>query len=210
MAKIKQGIFGGFSGKIGNVIGSSWKGINVMKIMPTSVANPKTAAQVANRGRFTYATAFAKVILLAIVKPLNDRAAQLMSGYNKFVKQSIEAFNSSGLNDLSKIVISTGRIAPAKTLVVTGAAGQKQLDLEWAFDETVPTALATDKAYILIVNKTNGEVATSSAEFVRAEEAGEVSFPSNMTAGDDVGIYIAFTNTLGESGPQAANIKEIE
>ena len=41
MAIISQGILGGISGKIGNVVGGSWKGIDYLRIMPASVANPK-------------------------------------------------------------------------------------------------------------------------------------------------------------------------
>ena len=45
MGKIRQGIIGGFSGKVGNVVGAAWKGISYMRILPVSVANPKTDAQ---------------------------------------------------------------------------------------------------------------------------------------------------------------------
>ena len=31
MGTIKQGILGGFSGKVGTVVGSSWKGISYMR-----------------------------------------------------------------------------------------------------------------------------------------------------------------------------------
>jgi hypothetical protein len=41
MGKISKGILGGFSGKIGNVVGATWKGIDYMRIMPASVANPQ-------------------------------------------------------------------------------------------------------------------------------------------------------------------------
>jgi len=40
MGKINQGILGGFSGKVGNVIGGNWKGIDYMRVKPASVANP--------------------------------------------------------------------------------------------------------------------------------------------------------------------------
>ena len=45
MGKIKQGILGGFKGKVGTVIGSSWNGIAYMRGLAQSVKNPKTAAQ---------------------------------------------------------------------------------------------------------------------------------------------------------------------
>ena len=41
MGKINQGILGGVSGQVGNVIGGTWKGIDYLRIKPSSVANPK-------------------------------------------------------------------------------------------------------------------------------------------------------------------------
>ena len=53
MGKIKKGILGGFSGKTGSVVGGSWKGIDYMRSLATSVANPKTSAQVTVRTNFS-------------------------------------------------------------------------------------------------------------------------------------------------------------
>ena len=53
MGKIKQGILGGFRGKVGNVIGGNWKGIDYMRVKPASVANPKTVGQVGQRNKFS-------------------------------------------------------------------------------------------------------------------------------------------------------------
>ena len=52
MGKIKQGILGGFKGKVGTVIGSSWNGISYMKGLPQSQKDPKTAAQLSQRNYF--------------------------------------------------------------------------------------------------------------------------------------------------------------
>ena len=52
MGKIKQGILGGFKGKVGTVIGASWNGIAYMRGLAQSVKNPKTAGQTTQRGFF--------------------------------------------------------------------------------------------------------------------------------------------------------------
>ena len=39
MGTIKQGILGGFSGKVGTVVGSSWKGISYMRGQAQNVKN---------------------------------------------------------------------------------------------------------------------------------------------------------------------------
>ena len=52
MGKIKQGILGGFRGKVGTVIGASWNGISYMRGLAQSHKNPKTAAQMQQRAFF--------------------------------------------------------------------------------------------------------------------------------------------------------------
>ena len=52
MGKIKQGILGGFRGKVGTVIGASWNGIAYMRGLAQSHKNPKTAAQLQQRAFF--------------------------------------------------------------------------------------------------------------------------------------------------------------
>ena len=52
MGKIKQGLLGGFKGKVGTVIGASWNGIAYMRGLAQSVKNPKTAAQLQQRAYF--------------------------------------------------------------------------------------------------------------------------------------------------------------
>ena len=52
MGTIKQGILGGFNGKVGTVIGASWKGITYMRGIAASNSNPQTEAQLDQRARF--------------------------------------------------------------------------------------------------------------------------------------------------------------
>ena len=52
MGKIKQGILGGFKGKVGTVIGSSWNGIAYMRGLPQSTKDRKSAAQLVQRDFF--------------------------------------------------------------------------------------------------------------------------------------------------------------
>lgn len=116
MGKIKQGILGGFSGKVANVVGSSWKGIAVMKSLPLSVANPRTSAQILQRERFSNLVILAASILTSVVKPLWDRFAQKMSGFNDFVKSNFDNF----IGETSEIyfpgiAISKGKMLEAKT-----------------------------------------------------------------------------------------------
>ncbi len=62
MGTIKQGILGGFSGKVGTVVGGSWKGISYMRGRAQSVKNPRTEAQMEQRSKFALTLSFLKPI----------------------------------------------------------------------------------------------------------------------------------------------------
>ncbi|MDK2788577.1 MAG: hypothetical protein PWP07_1822, partial [Epulopiscium sp.] len=44
MARIKKGILGGVSGRLGNVIGGSWKGVDYLRSLPSGGRKDATAA----------------------------------------------------------------------------------------------------------------------------------------------------------------------
>ena len=58
MGTIKQGILGPFSGKVGTVIGSFWKGIAVMRGIAPSITDAKSYAQLEQRANFKVIVVF--------------------------------------------------------------------------------------------------------------------------------------------------------
>ena len=87
MGVIKQGILGGFQNKVGPVIGTSWKGINVIKSRPTSVAYSNTELQQEQRTAMRQIAAYLRSFGLENVRLLNNAQAVRMSGYNRCVKK---------------------------------------------------------------------------------------------------------------------------
>jgi hypothetical protein len=53
VGKIKQGILGAFSGKVGSVVGASWKGIDYMRSLPNASTTPRTDAQNAQTSKMS-------------------------------------------------------------------------------------------------------------------------------------------------------------
>ena len=87
MGTIKQGILGGFSGKVGTVIGSSWKGISYMKGRAQSVRNPKTAAQVMQRNYFRQLASLAAQLTDDQLHALFPKSVKGMTRRNLLQKQ---------------------------------------------------------------------------------------------------------------------------
>lgn len=149
MGVIKQGILGGFSNKVGTVIGSSWKGIAVMRSMPLSVANPKTAAQVANRSKFGQITKLGLQILSSTIQPNFNPIAKKMSGYNLWCKINRDLYEGkTAVQMAGAIVVSKGELSNSDILM-NYTTGASSFTLTW--DKTVknPKDQNTDKLVVV-------------------------------------------------------------
>ena len=60
MGKISQGILGGFSGKVGPIVGCRWKSIFYIRSRAARVSNPNTLLQQCQRGKFRSTVNFLK------------------------------------------------------------------------------------------------------------------------------------------------------
>src|SRR5690554_5177519 len=53
MAKLREGILGGLSGKVGTVVGGRWRDVDYIRSKPAIVRNPNTESQQKQRTRFS-------------------------------------------------------------------------------------------------------------------------------------------------------------
>lgn len=201
MGIIKQGILGGFSGKVANVVGTSWKGIAVVKSQPLSVANPRTAAQVAQRNKLSACVSVLQPMLAEVIKPLNDRFAGQMSGYNYALQKSIDAFDPSGnLSTPENFKISR---STAKAQLVDAIAAEAKITkykVRWTSDAGEGYALATDRGYLVCVNAANNKVAVSTG-FTRGNGQAYVEFADGeVEVSDTLNFYLAFLRADGTVG----------
>ena len=208
MGVIKQGILGGFKGKVGSVIGTSWKGKAVMKSMPLSVANPRTAGQVLQRNKFKTIVELASGILASIVKPLWDRFASGMSGYNAFVSANCDAVLPNSSLDYNKLVIAKGKmLAPVNvTRVLSGTT--------CTFGVTHPVgdrfALPTDNIFVLAYSDADSKVIfAGQAVGQRGSSAGASATFTVPVGTVDTDIEIGSVAYLRADGSEVSNSKTV-
>lgn len=199
-AVIKRGILGGFQNKIGNVVGSSWKGIATMRTLPLSVANPKTSDQVAQRTAFSGASKMGSQLLASVVKPLWDRFAQQESGYNAFVRKNIGVFNASGLSAPNDLMISKGTLALSTPISQTWNSATNSLTFAWN-PTTQGDANPTDEVFIAVIDAEFGIVNPQAQGFNTGvpRSAGTVTVVTNFApnSATQVAVYYAFRKLDG-------------
>jgi len=197
MAKIKQGIFGAISGKIGNLVGSSWKGIAVMKIKAASVSNPKTSGQVAQRSNFKNAVKFASEILSPIIIPLWNRFSVQMSGFNSFVQSNISNFTTPMPNIPANLIMSTGKIGATTINSITASSITNHVDFTWTDDSGSENKLSTDVAYLLAINVSSGVIMGAYSGDTRSSGGSSIPNAIAPAIGESVWGYIAFRRADG-------------
>ena len=196
MGIINQGILGAVRKKVGNVVGASWKGIPVLKIYQPVVSNPKTAAQVTVRTGFKAFAQLASLILASYIKPLWDRNAVRMSGYNAFMKANAE-FIADGSSPFDVEFVATKGKMDA-TAITSGSASASGITLNWDSSATSRYALPEDKPYVLALNVTQGTVAFAGLAGSAAKRSdGTVTIAAAalmnaITSGDDLDVYLSF------------------
>lgn len=131
MGTIKRGILGGFKNKVGSVIGSSWKGIDTMRSMPLSVANPRTAKQVAVRSNFKTLVTAASAVNSTLIRPYWSRFAKQMTGANAFIRENYDNFKNPAILFSENAILSKGKLDLVTNVIVTDTVYPAPLEINF-------------------------------------------------------------------------------
>jgi len=155
MAKLSQGINGPFSGKVGAVVGYTWKGIPVMRGRPSPRTKPFTPKELNQQAKFR--------IMNQFLRPANDlinvtfaHLALQMSAFNKAfsynIKNAITGVAPNLAIDFKMALISRGDLpnveSPAVSSPSTGL-----LQFTWTDNTGKGNAKATDKAFVAVYSE---------------------------------------------------------
>ena len=197
MGKIKKGILGGFSGKTGTVVGGSWKGIEYMRSLATSVANPKTAAQVTVRSNFkTIASIMAKAN--PITKLSNWSNAKKQSAFNAAVRINYDSAIVNDEIDLERL--SFGEFSRVGLTNLHAAFENDEtnfsLDLTWVNDADGSVSFADDMVVVVIVRTSaDGNYEESTINYLDAKREDEqlhisIGLVESFNDGDTFYAYV--------------------
>ena len=199
MGKISQGILGGFSGKVGNVIGVNWKGIDYMRVKPASVANPKTEGQVDQRSKFSTVLQFLQP-LQGFLKVGFHAYAVKMTEFNSAmsynVKNAITGEYPDYAIDFESALVSRGALTGALNPEAS-SPGLGQVQFNWADNSNDGNASPTDKAMVLVYNPVKNEAVYVTDGPERSTGTHTLTVPDNYSS-DTVHTFIAFLNEENE------------
>jgi hypothetical protein len=192
MGVILQGILGGFSGKVGPVVGGKWKVIDYMRsyVIP---ANPNTVSQQAVRTKFAALVARARDILTTILQPYWDPFQTNMSGFNAWIAENYSETNATGILDAT-VIMAKGTLT--KQMIDTAVYGGTEFDVTWVENEN-GNALPTDSIMCICYNLVAKQFFFAAAPVARSVETITVPAPEGGAGADNILWIFAFRG----SGP---------
>lgn len=202
MGEIKRGILGGFSGKVGTVVGANWKSISYMRSLAVNVSNPRTAKQRLQRAKFKLCVQFLKPMVdylnvsyqyLGVNRtPFNAAMADLMG-------RAVTVSGEQICLDYEKALVASGNLTTPRDPLVE-VQGNK-LIFSWEDNSGTGNADATDLAMPLVINKETGEVLFLLEAASRTECQAEMELPDSWD-NQALAVYLAFRN---ESATRCSN-----
>lgn len=195
MARYKEGILGGFYGSVGNVIGSSWRGVDYMRSRPARVNDAKTPAQLAQRQKFQLILHF-----LRRVKPMinlgfqSDRprttSMNLASSYN--LKNAIAGTYPDQQIDFPSLLISRGDLT-GNWSAVAESNDPGEIEFSWPDNSESGSAQPDDKVMILAYDPVRELPVYQVDAAERQDESAALSLPA-ILEGETVECYLAFVS----------------
>jgi len=187
------GCFSAFRGKIGGVVGSKWKSIDVGRIYVVP-SNPNTPAQQTVRERFSAVQAYASSLLSTLIQTYWDPFYNTMSGYNAFIGANYSLLSNTDTFD-EDCVVSKGTLEPLPSITSASVTGTT---LTLTFDETISgNGLATDVLKCVVHRVIPNTLHFCTSSQTRADSPATITVPSGTT--DDDYVYVFLHRGTGSS-----------
>lgn len=178
MGKINQGILGGFSGKVGNVVGGNWKGINYMRIL-TKPSNPNSEKQVNQRTKFSLALSFLQPItpfLRVGYKLFTSKQTAFNAAMSQVLTNAIIGDVPDVSIDYNAIAVAKGTLTPAQAASYGYEVGQ--ITITWSDNSGNGSAQSTDKAMYVVYNPAKIDAVFETAGALRSAMSQTVALPA--------------------------------
>lgn len=198
MGKLQGGILGIMTGKVGGVVGSTWKDKNTLRSYRSSIAVNNTAKAVASKNVFAECVAKATQINGVIGRDLWQRFEKSQSGYNALVAQFRSAYNFNNVFEPGNLILSKGKIEETPIVSASINATNKDITITWN-TETTGYQLPSDIPYVVIMSVDNLLLkAYNGDDLLTKRSDGRIVIPNFQTVGSyDKYVYLMFRRNDG-------------
>ncbi|MFD2557077.1 DUF6266 family protein [Sphingobacterium tabacisoli] len=212
MGTIVNGANGGFKGKAGSIIGSSWKSINYIKGLYKKRTKPLTEAQLIQQEKFK--------LLMRFLLPINflikigfgrkgmDRQTPINAAFQFNLENVISGVYPDFELDYSKVSISTGTLYGGGTVGVSHDTGELTYVWSTEANELLET-FADDLVYVLAYHAGQDEFVTSQVSSTRADGTVTFGLPEHLQTGS-VHTWMFLSNRMKTRLSKSVYLGEVQ
>lgn len=189
------GAWGEIRNKVGNIVASSWKGINTARVYKIP-NNPNTTSQVVQRARMARSVFIARQLMGELIQPYWDPFYDKMSGFNAWVKENIMLLAPTTYNLTANAIMSKGNLLGVASLTSTYNTATGVVEVTWVDNSNGTTGLSTDRAFIVVASLDGNVYADELKIDTRLDELTSVTIDTGLTATNLI-TWIFFTRGSG-------------
>ena len=195
MAKYKQGVHGSYSGRVGNVISSKWKSINVLKIRPAQVNNPNTEKQQKQRSKFGLIMQFLNANRLLVrtgFKPYAIDMTEVNAALAANIKTAIVGEFPDYMVDYAAVTLSKG-ILPVLSGGSMSSPSAATIHVSWVDNSTNMGAHSTDKLHLSVYDPESNRAQIFMSNAERSVEGSDLQITPEWS-GKTLEVWAFFTD----------------
>lgn len=195
MASFEKGILGGFSGKVGNVVGYRWRGRNFMRSLPQGGTDAPTENQLLQRSKFKlvikFLSPFKGFLSTYFGKKQGDKSPFNLAVSYHLTEAVLETPQGLEL-DYARVLISRGDLRGLETPAVLAQANQ-ELVFTWTDNSGQGDAYPEDAFTTLVFEPVSNIYQLYEGIATRQDGTVTVTLPAYL-AGLEVQVWATFVN----------------
>ena len=198
MGKITNGILGGFSGTLGPAVGSSWKGIQVIRSRPPRRRGKSSPDQLTQMAKMSLVSGFLQPLTGFLNRTYNSVTVR-MSCFNKAlsynIRNAITGDYPAFRMNYEQVLLGRGDLLNAK-MPTADSSSKGTLSFSWIDNSGEGSAKATDQAFVAVYCEALNQWETSDEGSLRI--AGSYTLDVAAFSGKAVHGYIGFLSADGK------------
>ncbi|WP_449387135.1 DUF6266 family protein [Chryseobacterium lineare] len=207
MARITKGILGGFSGKVGTIVGANWRGQDIIRSIPKPSNRPPSEKQQLQQEKFKMVIAFLQPLKSIQTKYFGSGSGS-KSRVNMAVSYTIsEAVQMAGdVPELvyNKVLITKGDLTGFQNITAQPQTGHV-IRLTWENNSTQGNASETDTVNVICYCEELDRFEIFESVAVRTDLTKEVTLPTAY-AGKEVQVWSYLHNLKGTSASNSLHL----
>lgn len=192
MGILKSGIVGPFTGKVGPVVGSTWKGKNTLSAVPANHTDANSLDQQAQRMKMKLISSFLTLLKQMVILGFTAFDKKL-TPLNNAIRCNIGDAVAGDFPDFSinyeKVILSRGKLRKIFNHEISSDS-PGTLTITWTNNTNHDDAFSEDTLHLCIINAETGKPHIPMEKIYRKDEKAIISLP-NEWAGKTV-IIIGF------------------